>query len=510
MRHAFDDYIVDTDRREILSAGNLVVVEPKSFDLLVYLLENHDRVVTKEELIDVIWQGRFVSDAAVASAVSASRRSIGDDGKRQHYIKTVRSHGFRFVGTLEPSAGEQSTRTVDRDITSLPSIAVLPFTNSGPDSDDDYIADAICEDITTSLGRIGWLLVIATTSPLARQNKPVNPQDAARGVNVRYLLLGSAHRSGSRIRVSVRLLEAKNLSQVWAERFDRDFKDVFAIQDEITKNVVSALEPQVSSAEIKRAMAKSDQDLNAWDCVNRALAFQSKFTRTASDEAIVFLRRALHIDPGYARAHSQLAWITAWRIHQGWDSPEKGLKTAIEAAENAVKFDTNEPWAYIAWLFIATITRDAALLLNSPRRALEINPNFAMAHSWMGAALALTGNGSEAFEWIERARELSPRDLFQDEFDVHESYAHFQVGDYRSATEAARRAIMPHPNHVYPRLVLASALGHLGDIEAGTVQIARILELAPEMTLASARKSCVFIREADFSRFIDGLRRSGL
>ena len=242
----------------------------------------------------------------------------------------------------------------------------------------------------------------------------------------------------------------------------------------------------------------------------RAMALKSEFTDDSSLEAIALLERAIEIDEGYGRAYAQMAWTIAWRIHQGWEDTSVGLKASIEAAEKAVRRDPNEPWAYIAWLFIATILRDAELLLASPRRALEINPNFAMANSWMGAALALTGRGAEAFEWIERARKLSPRDVLRDEFDVHMSYAHFQVSDYENAYSAALRASLPHPKHVYPRLVMASSLGHSGSQSLGEAQVARILELAPNMSLESARASCVFVRTDDIDRFIEGLALSGM
>jgi tetratricopeptide (TPR) repeat protein len=150
------------------------------------------------------------------------------------------------------------------------------------------------------------------------------------------------------------------------------------------------------------------------------------------------------------------------------------------------------------------------MLLDSPRRALQINPNFAMAHSWMGAAHALTGDGASAFKWIEKARKLSPRDMFKEEFDVHTSYAYFQIGDYQNAYAYGLKAMLPHPEHVYPRLLMATSLAHLGNLVAAEAQARRIRELVPGFTLAGTEKSCVFVRDNDIARFIDGLRLAGL
>jgi len=516
VRYAFGDCEIDVRRRVLSRGGEIVHVEPQVFDVLDYLLQHRDRVVSRDELIEQIWGGRFISDSALSTRIKDVRIAVGDDGVQQRRIKTLHRRGFRFIGEVtelsaEPAAPvEPESAPVRESTDGLPSIAVMPFDNFSRDPDQDYFVDGVCEDIITALSRIGSLFVIARSSTFSYKGEAKDVPTIASELNVRYILIGSVQKSGERIRISVQLLNGATAQQIWAERFDRRLEDVFDVQDEITENIVGALEPQVNSAEIQRSLRKHEQSLDAWDYVIRAMALIGEFTAPSSTKALELLDKAIEIDPRYARAHSQKAWTIAWRIHQGWEDTDEAIRRSMAAAEKAVQSDAEEPWAYIAWLFIATILRDADLLLDSPRRALQINPNFAMAHSWMGAAYALTGDGASAFKWIEKARKLSPRDMFKEEFDVHTSYAYFQIGDYQSAYASAMKAMLPHPEHVYPRLLMATSLAHLGNLVVAEAQARRIRELVPGFSLASAQKTCVFVRDNDIARFIDGLRMAGL
>ena len=500
-----------TERRELCVDGVPVSVEPQVFDILAFLIEQRERVVSRDELIETIWQGRIISDAALSSRIRDVRTVLGDTGAQQAFIKTLHGRGFRFVGNL--LAAEDVAPAVipsPRHDTDRPSIAVLPFRSLGGDETQDYFVDGICDDIINDLSRLKWLFVIARNSTYSYKNAQTEAHEIARELGVRYLLDGAVRRYGDRVRVSVELLDCEADNPIWAERFDRELKDIFAVQDQITQRIVATLETKVSAAEGSRSFRKPVQNLDAWEHVIRAMALVGEFTNEASIKALALLDRAIEIDPTYARAYSQKAWTTAWRIHQGWEDTEKALAVSIEAAEQAVKNDPEEPWAYIAWLFIATILRDADMLVESARKSLEINPNFAMAHSWMGAAYALAGQGEKSLEWIENARRLSPRDMFKEEFDVHTSYAYFQVGDYANACNFASRASLPRPDHVYPRLVLATSQAHQGNLEAAQMQATKILDLVPDFSLRQAEESCVFVRKDDITRFVEGLRLAGL
>eukprot|EP00752_Nemacystus_decipiens_P018947 g17003.t1 len=513
MQYEFESCVLNTLTREMWTSGVLVSVEPKAFDLVVHLLENRDRVVSKDELIETIWDGRFISDSSLSTAVKSARKAIGDDGDAQRIIKTVRGHGMRFVAEVrepETSPSPALATLLRNDLGELPTIAVMPFEHLSQVPDQDYFADGICEDIIAALGRIRWLRVISRNSTFSYRNQSYNLTEAAEALGARYIVVGSVRKANDRVRVAVQLLDGATGSQIWADRHDRVLEDVFEVQDDITERIVAALEPEVSVSEFGLAQRKPTQDLTAWDFVMRALARKSENTETGSREAIALLDKALAIDPNYARALGLRAWIVIWRVHQGWDDPHTAVQKAMKDAQKAVTNDANEIWAFVAYGFIATVLRDKDMMLNATRRVLEINPSFAVGHSYMGAGLAVMGRGKEAFPFLDKARELSPRDIQKGDFEVHESFAHFQVTDYEAAYRAAHRASLLEPGHAYPRYIMASSLAHLGYNEEAASQVEAIRSIVPDATLASIRASCVFMVEDDVERFLAGLEKAGL
>jgi len=417
---------------------------------------------------------------------------------------------FDETGQIESKTAAEDVLLSPTANEGLPAIAVLPFSNLSDDPGQEYFADGISEDIITALCRIRWLFVIARNTTFTYKGQSVDVARVARELGVRYVLEGSVQRSGDRARITAQLIDGETGRHIWAERYDRMLDDVLIVQDEIAENISGAIEPQMASAENIRTQRKSEQSLDAWDLAIRAMASIREFTEEGSRDALQLLDRAIEIDPTYARAYSQKAWTIAWRIHQGWEDADIALARSKDAAEKAIRFDPDEPWAYIGWLFIATITRDSDLLLSSAQRAIELNPNFAMAHSWLGAAYALIGQGDKSIEWIEKARRLSPRDMFREEFDVHACFAYFQTADYEKAADYAARASMPRPDHVYPHLIRAASFGHLGQLEAAAEEAEKILRLAPQYSLTIARQSSVFVVKADIDRFVDGLRIAGI
>ncbi len=391
-----------------------------------------------------------------------------------------------------------------------PSIAVLPFDNLSGDPEQEYFADGISEDIITALSRIGWLFVIARNTTFTFKGTAVDVAAVAKQLGVRYILEGSVRKAGERVRITAQLIEGETGTYIWAERYDRELEDIFAVQDEITENISGALEPQIIAAENVRAQHKTIQNLDAWDFVIRAMARIGEFSRDGSENALALLDRAIEIDPTYARAYSHRAWTTVWRAFQGWEELEPALQTATEMAEKAIQYDPTEPWAYIGWLFISIAHKDNQRMVSSAKKAIELSPNFAYAHSQLGTAYALGGRGAEAFECIEKARRLSPRDIFHEEFDLHESFAHFQVADYAQAALFAEKASVPRPEHIFPHLIVASSHGHLGNDELARQEIIKVQKIVPDFSLATAAKISVYTVEDDISRFLDGLKKAGL
>jgi TolB-like protein len=241
MEFRFGDYMLDVARRELQRSGEPITLEPQVFDLLVYLIRNRDRVVTKDDLLESVWGGRIVSDSTLTSRINAARKAVGDSGEVQHLIRTLPRKGIRFVGDVTgEQAAEPPLPHIPQD---RPSIAVLPFDNLSDDREQEYFADGIVEEIITGLSRIKWLFVISRNSTFIYKGKPIDVKTVGRDLGVRYVLEGSVRRSGNHVRVTGQLIETETATQVWADRYDGTLGDVFALQDEMTMSVIGAVEP---------------------------------------------------------------------------------------------------------------------------------------------------------------------------------------------------------------------------------------------------------------------------
>ena len=265
MRYIFENYAFDTDRRELHHGADVVAVTPQVFDLLDYLIRNRERVVSKDDLIDAIWNGRIVSDAALTTRLNAARTAIGDSGEEQRLIKTLPRKGFRFVGTVreaqEPAEAAAADNPVQPPRPALtlpdkPSIAILPFTNLSSDPEQDYFADGMVEDIITALSRFKALFVIARNSSFNYKGRTVDVKVVGRELGVRYVLEGSVRKAANRVRITGQLVDTATGAHLWADRFDGGLGDIFDLQDQVTESVVGAIAPAVERAEIERAKRK--------------------------------------------------------------------------------------------------------------------------------------------------------------------------------------------------------------------------------------------------------------
>jgi TolB-like protein len=267
----FGDFDLDTDRRELKRHGELIPLEPQVFDLLVHLVANRDRVVSKDDLIASVWGGRIVSDSTLASRINALRRAVGDSGERQHLIRTIARKGVRFVGDVREQRPAESGVATALALPDRPSIAVLPFTDVSGGAEPDYFGDGMTEEIITALSRVRWFFVIARHSSFAYRNKGMDAKQIARELGVRYVLAGSVRRADDRIRVSAELIEGASGNNVWARSYDRALSDVFVVQDEMTQTIVGAIEPELGRAERERARVKARDSLDAWSIYQRGM-----------------------------------------------------------------------------------------------------------------------------------------------------------------------------------------------------------------------------------------------
>ncbi len=283
MQFLFGDQSLDVHRRELRRRGEHIAIEPQVFDLLVYLIENRDRVVTKDDLIASVWQGRLISESTLTSRINAARRAVDDSGDEQRWIRTIARKGFRFVGEVRRGEPDSAATTTEASsplpLPDRPAIAVLPFTNMSGEPEQDYFSDGISEDIITALSKLRWFFVIARNSSFIYKGKSVHLKQVAEELGVRYVLEGSVRKDGQRVRITAQLNDVTSGSHLWAERYDRSLADVFGVQDEITEAIVTAIEPQLYAAENFRAQRKAPENLDAWDLVMRALSHYWRITR---------------------------------------------------------------------------------------------------------------------------------------------------------------------------------------------------------------------------------------
>ena len=405
MRFLFENQRLDAERRELVCAGESVALEPQVFDLLLYLLEHRDRVVGKDELFDKVWDGRIVSESTLTSRINAVRRAISDSGKDQRLLRTVARKGFRFVGEVQveqpaaapaSSPGQPAGQDGEPARLALPAldraaIAVLPFSNLSGEPEQEYFSDGISEDIITALSKLRWFYVIARNSSFVYKGRSVHLKQIADELGVAYVIEGSVRKDGERVRITAQLNEVATGSHIWAERYDRDLADVFAVQDEITESIVAAIEPQLYAAENFRAQRKAPDSMDAWDLVMRALSHFWRVTRQDNTVAQALLEKAIKIDPQYGQALGVLAASHTFGAHMGWEDMAKAVPVVERAALAAIRANSEDAWAHFGLASVYLHTRRFDDCLAEFELALSLNPSFSSARGYYGVALAYCG-----------------------------------------------------------------------------------------------------------------------
>jgi TolB-like protein len=388
LRYLFEEYAFDTDRRELHRGADVVSVAPQVFDLLDCLIRNRERVVSKDDLINAIWNGRSVSDEALTTRLNAARSAIGDSGREQRLIKTLPRKGFRFVGPVReaqsPTGAEVADSPVEPTKPALalpnkPSIAVLPFANLSSDPEHEYFADGVVEDVTMALSRFHWLFVIARNSSFTYKGRAVDVKQVGRELGVRYVLEGSVRKAGNRIRIAGQLIDAQTGALLWVDRFEGALEDMFDLQDHVTASVASAITPKLQVEEIKRATRKPTENLDAYGYYLRGLAKIRRMTADANREALQLFYEAIELDRGLACAYGKAAHSIVVRKARGWMiEPAEESAEAMRLARKAVHLGGDDPVALstggYAFASIAREFDDAAAFMD---RGLALNPNAA-------------------------------------------------------------------------------------------------------------------------------------
>jgi TolB-like protein len=519
MIFSFGPYKLDVERRELRRGGDALHVGPQVFDLLVYLLKNRDRVVTKDDLIGSVWGGRIVSDSTLTSHINAARNAIGDTGKSQKLIRTIARKGFRFVEAVEAQSAISLRRGaakqgVDESRLLGPAerraIAVLPFTNMSDDRQQEYFSDGISEDIISALSKQRWFLVIARNSSFLYKGKSVDIKDVAEELDVRYVIEGSVRRAGDRVRITAQLNDAATASHIWAQHYDRDLVDVFAVQDEITDAIVAAIEPQLYAAENFRTRRKPPNSLDAWDLLMRALSHFWRVTKQDNVVAQALLEKTIAIDPDYGKALGVLATSHSFGAHMGWEDMATAVPKAERAALAAIQIDSEDPWAHSALGGAYLSMRRIEDSLAEFEVALRLNPNFSLAQGFYGLALIYTGRWQEADAAVRRALRLSPRGPFSAIYHGVAAYAQFTGRNYDEAIAFSREAIRERGEFVGALRVMTAAAGMAGYADIGASSLQELHRTQPNISLAWIANQIPWNLDADRDHYLEGLRRAGL
>jgi len=392
-----------------------------------------------------------------------------------------------------------------------PSLAVLPFANMSGDPEQEFFADGIAEDIITGLSRFRSLFVIARNSSFTYKDTAVDVREVGRQLGVRYVLEGSVRRAGNRVRVTAQLIEAETGSHLWAERFDRELEDIFAVQDEITETIVGALHPEIGAAEWERARRKPPESLDAWALYHQGIHHLYGYSKADNTAARRLFRQAVEQDDQFAAAHTMLAYACFMAVFDALtDYPVGQLAESFEIAKKAVRLDDKDAMAHAILGRVLSMRHQHDLAIAECDKAIELNPNLAQAQFGRGLALVLAGRPSEALENLENAARLSPRDPNYYAFLLVSAWADLLQGRYDRALEWARRAVAQPNSGVWGNATLAIALAHLNRIEEAREALDALIGEKPDLALSFIEETLPFRREADRQIFEDGLRRAGL
>ncbi len=392
-----------------------------------------------------------------------------------------------------------------------PSIAVLPFVNMSGDPEQEYFSDGVTEDIITALSKIRWFLVIARNSTFSYKGKSPDVRQVASDLGVRYVLEGSVRKAGNRVRISAQLIEGSTGNHVWAERYDHDLDDIFAVQDEITRTVIGAIEPELTKAELRRAKMKRPENLDIWDLCQRGWWHRFQHTREDFVQARQYFQRTIDLDPKFGSAYAGLSEVLSFElIFRFTDTPLEHGKKAVQAAQKGVELDPEDVIARIALgrAFFAIGRPDKAI--RECKTAIKINPHSAMAHLQLGTAYLQSGRAEESIPHIETAIRLSPNDLLMGPFHARLGQAYLALKEYEKAVEFSREALCHKMTQWPVNTYEVSALGHLGRGEEAREALSELLRRKPGLKVSDLREGFISVAPDNTEDFLDGLRKAGL
>jgi TolB-like protein len=436
------------------------------------------------------------------------------DDLGEHTVKNIARpvQVYRVRSDTAPSPAMDNPETA-LPLPDKPSIAVLPFANMSGDKEQEYFADGIAEDVITGLSRFSWFFVIARNSSFSYKGTSPDVRQVANELGVQYVLEGSVRKSANRVRITAQLIDALTGRHVWAERYDRELDDIFAVQDEITEAIVGAVAPSFISAEARRVERKVPESFDAWDYTMRGNWHLWRFGKDDIAEATRLFDAAIALDPRSSPALSGLSIGYLFAFLFGWaDDLGRTREQAHQAAMKGVAADENDAWAQAALCFVSGHLREFDAAIGAGHRALDLNPNLAFAEGALGHTYAILGDYHTAVPHVERAERLSPRDPARVLLHLSRSWVAILVGRYEESVLSARKMVESNPDFPTGWRHLAADYGQLGRHEEARQAVARLRRLVPNASIASTRARVPFAPQSEdaMERFLDGLRKAGL
>ena len=517
MRYLFESYAFDTNRRELHRGADLITMTPQVFDLLDYLIRNRERVVSKDDLIDAIWDGRIVSDAALTTRLNAARKAIGDSGEEQRLIKTLPRKGFRFVGPVREAEGDAVAAVAYNPVEpkpaltppDKPSIAVLPFHNLSGDPEQEYFADGIAEDVLTTLSKIQEVLVIAHASSFVFKGQARDIREIGQVLGARYVLEGSVRKAGNRVRLAAQLIDSLNGGHVWADRFEGDVDAVFELQDRITQDIVAALEVRLTLGEEARIWRKRSGSLLVYEHFQKGRTLYINFSRHTHAQARKEFELALAINPLFTPALGLLGFTLTDQARFGWEKDQATTyEAALECAARALAVDPDSDEAYITVGYTRLFQRRHDDALAAAEKAIALGPSSAGVYHIAGMIHGYAGDFRKGAQYEEQSQRLSP--LSRNESRIDEARARFHLGDLVAARDIASRVLVERPDWLSAQTTLAAALWNLGSEEEARIIVSKMMARHPNLTANRWAQGSPYRHQKDLDALVAPLRMAGL
>jgi TolB-like protein len=504
----FGPFLLNLDNGTLLRAGERVAVGRRGILLLAALLRRQGEIVTKAELMDAAWPGTAVEESNLSVQIALLRKAVSLEPGDEEWITTIPRIGYRFLSGSSTPEG-----AVDQ-LSPQPSLAVLAFVNLSNDPEQEFFADGLADEVITTLSKIPGLIVIARSSSFAFKGIPTDVRRIASDLGARYIVEGSIQKSGDRVRVIVQLSDGVTGSHLWAERYDRQLHDIFAVQDEVARRIVAELSAALSPVEVTLwpgITSRGTTNMEAHECLLRGRAMQRGATQNIAvfERTSELFREAIALDPAYPPPYAALGMALAQAHYNRWtDDPERSLSEAGKLADEAIRRDPASPFPHGVAALVAMYRKDFERWAFEVGKALSLNPNFAPALSLRATLNIYSGAPRAAIHDLERAMRLDP--YFTQGYLHHLGVAHLVAGDYETAAEIFKERILLVPETDMSRACLCAALGNLGYFDEARGVWNELIAINPAYSFVDGIGRMPFKIPEDLARIAKGLERAGL